>query len=79
VILYCFISRLIIGLPSETVKRDPIEMAQSFFRKTVICYSLNDVTDFLTDMDSEDGPEAVKRRDPADLHDYVLVQLLDKW
>lgn len=78
-ILYCFIARLIIDLPENNVKRDPSELAEKFFKKTVLPYALNDISDFLTEVDSEDGSHAVKRRDPADLNDYVFMQLLEKW
>lgn len=77
-ILYCFIARLITTLSDYKLKRDPFELAEKFFKKTVLPYALNDITDFITEMDSEDGAQAVKRRDPADLNDYVFMQLLEK-
>ncbi len=79
VILYCFIARLSKDLPSGNTKRDPYELAESFFKKTVLTYSWHNITEFLEEMDNEEGTHAVKRRDPADLHDYVLMQILEKW
>ncbi|KAG2213920.1 hypothetical protein INT47_001189 [Mucor saturninus] len=72
------LKELVATLSEHTLKRDPLEMAEKFFKKTVLPYALNDITDFLTEMDSEDGAAAVKRRDPADLNDYVFMQLLEK-
>ena len=59
--------------------RNPIEMAQLFFKRTVLAYTLHNITEFLEEMDNDDGLEATRRRDPADLHDYVLMQQLQKW
>lgn len=67
------------NLPENTIKRDPFELAENFFKKTVLPYALHDITDFLTELDSEEGSLAVARRDPADLNDYVFMQLLEKW
>lgn len=66
-------------LSESSLKRDPFHLAEKFFKKTVLTYALNDITDFLQEIDSEDGSHAVKRRDPADLNDYVFMQLLEKW
>lgn len=66
-------------MPSDFTKRDPCEQAERFFKRIVLLYSYHDITDFLTETDSEDGPEAVKKRDPADLNDFVFMSLLEKW
>lgn len=79
VILYCFVARLSINEPNDGTMKDPLEMAESFFKKTVLTYSWHNVTEFLEEMDNNEGPGAVKRRDPADLHDYVLMQNIEKW
>ncbi|GAA5802715.1 hypothetical protein HPULCUR_008189 [Helicostylum pulchrum] len=78
VILYCFIARLMNDLLANTIKRNPLELAENFFKKTVLPYALHDITDFLTEIDSDEGSSAVARRDPADLNDYVFMQLLEK-
>lgn len=66
-------------LPANTIKRDPLTLAENFFKKIVLPYALHDITDFLTEIDSDEGSSAVVRRDPADLNDYVFMQLLEKW
>ncbi|KAG2230245.1 hypothetical protein INT48_006247 [Thamnidium elegans] len=71
-------TRLVNDLPANTIKRDPFELAENFFKKTVLPYALHDITDFLTEIDSEEGSSAVARRDPADLNDYIFMQLLEK-
>lgn len=78
VILYCFIARLSINESDGVTMRDPLEMAEAFFKKTVLTYSWHNITEFLEEMDNNEGPQAVKRRDPADLHDYVLMQIIEK-
>lgn len=78
VILYCFICKLIVGLPLGMIKRNPFTLAEDFFAKVVVVFSMNNITDFLTGQDSEEGPHAVKRRDPCNLSDHAFVQVLEK-
>lgn len=78
VMLYCFITRLVADSPAGVIKRDPCEQAERFFKRIVILYSYHDINEFLTELDSEDGPEAINRRDPADMNDFAFMSLLEK-
>jgi hypothetical protein len=63
----------------EIYKRDPFEEARSFFSKVVVIFSMNDdISDFLTGLDSEEGAQAAQKRDPCDLSDHAFAQVLGK-
>ncbi|KAI8366852.1 hypothetical protein BD560DRAFT_148949 [Blakeslea trispora] len=78
VILYCFICRLMLKLPNSQLERDPISSAEDFFQKVVVTLTMHDLGRFLSELDSEEGPQAVKRRDPCDLSDHAFMTLLEK-
>ncbi|KAI7904402.1 uncharacterized protein BX663DRAFT_504939 [Cokeromyces recurvatus] len=78
VILYCFICRLMTDLPPDLLKRNPFFESEDFFTKIVLMFTMNDVGDFLAELDSEEGPAAVKFRDPCDLSDHAFCTLLEE-
>lgn len=77
---YCFICKLIDDPKDlEIYKRDPFEEARNFFSKVVVIFSMNDdISDFLTGLDSEEGTQAAQKRDPCDLSDHAFAQVLGK-
>ena len=67
-----------IKLPSSTVQRDPVSSAEDFFQKVVVTLTMHDLGRFLGELDSEEGPQAVKRRDPCDLSDHAFMTVLQR-
>ncbi|CEP10464.1 hypothetical protein [Parasitella parasitica] len=76
---YCFICKLITDPKQlEIYKRDPFEEARSFFSKVVVIFSMNEISDFLTGLDSEEGTGTAQKRDPCDLSDHAFAHVLGK-
>ncbi|KAI9473728.1 MAG: hypothetical protein EXX96DRAFT_579113 [Benjaminiella poitrasii] len=78
VILYCFMCKLITDLPPNTLRRDPALEAEDFFTKMMLMFSMNDLGDFLAELDSEEDANAIKLRDPCDLSDLAFAKLLEE-
>ncbi|RCH84900.1 hypothetical protein CU098_003872, partial [Rhizopus stolonifer] len=78
VILYCFICRLVSKAPANSTKRDPALLAEDFFQKVVVTLTMHDLGNFLSELDSEEGPQATKRRDLCDLSDHAFMEVLAK-
>ncbi|KAL9537699.1 hypothetical protein MBANPS3_011543 [Mucor bainieri] len=79
-IIYCFICKLTSDPRQlEVYSRDPFEEARNFFSKVVVIFSMNDdVSDFFASLDSEQGAQVTKKRDPCTQNDHYFAQVLAK-
>lgn len=71
-------SKLLTGTSVEGISLSTTtDLAEAFFVKMVLAFMHNKVEEFVSDLDAEEGTDAIASRDPCDLSDKTFAFLLE--